>query len=74
MERQTPNEYKLKGLYIEATKSPKARLEIANIFKQTNFGLGRESKLLPAHPSCLQLLRRQCRFRRGSTHCMINQA
>ena len=43
MERKIPNEHKLKHLYVEATRSPKARLEIANIFKQTNFGLGRES-------------------------------
>jgi hypothetical protein len=45
MERNMPNEHRLRGIFL----SPRAnhsgeRLQIARIFRQTNFGLGRERK------------------------------
>ena len=45
MERDIPNEHRLRGIYMsDKTNSPRGRLQIAHIFKQTNFGLGKESK------------------------------
>ena len=46
MERSVPNEKRLRSLYwSKKANSPVERLEIAHIFKQTNFGLGKECKL-----------------------------
>jgi hypothetical protein len=56
MERGQPNEHKLRGIYMsDKTNSPRGRLQIAHIFKQTNFGLGKESKYLDKILKCSNL-------------------
>ena len=47
MQRQQPNEKRLTSLYHSGrTNSKNDRLAIAHIFKQTNFGLGKQSRYL----------------------------
>lgn len=43
MERQLPNEIRLKNLF-SGPNTPGNRLQVANIFKQSNFGLGKGCK------------------------------
>ena len=45
MERGQPNEHRLRGLFMSPkANSPGERLQIARIFRQTNFGMGKERK------------------------------
>jgi len=47
MQRNLPSEHRLKDLYTSPTQNTRrARLEIATIFKRTNFAVGKESKYL----------------------------
>ena len=45
MERNLPNEHRLRGIFMSPrANSPGERLQIARIFRQANFGLGKERK------------------------------
>ena len=45
MERNLPNEHRLRGIFMSPrANSPNERLQITRIFRQTNFGLGKERK------------------------------
>lgn len=47
MQRNIPNEHRLKDLFTSPSQNTrKARLEIATIFKRTNFAVGKESKFI----------------------------
>ena len=51
MERQCPNEQKLRSIYwSDKANGTNERLQIAHIFKQSNFMYGKESKYPNAHP------------------------